>query len=94
MSMINEDTWIFTHKHFGRTWYVSGWILSLVTITSMLFLIGKDIDTIVKIELIIIYGQCVPLVISIIPTEMALRKNFDKNGKRKLNNDFRSWTEE
>ena len=27
--------------------------------------------------------QLVPLIASIFPTEIALRKNFDKNGKRR-----------
>lgn len=83
MSMKNKDTWVFAHKHFGRSWHILGLILLPVSIIAMLFLIGKDTDTIGEIGSVIILGQCLFLILSIIPTEVALRKTFDKDGKRK-----------
>ncbi len=34
--------------------------------------------------LILCLGQIVPLLLSIIPTERALRKNFDNKGRRRV----------
>jgi len=81
--MINEETWKFAHRHIGRTWIVSGWILLSVTIIALLFLIGKDVETVARIGEIITYVQCGYLILTLIPTEIALRKTFDKNGNRK-----------
>jgi len=81
--MINEDTWGFAHRHIGRTWVISGLILLPVSVAAMLFLLGKDADTVGKFGEIITYVQCGLLILSLIPTEVALRKTFDKNGKRK-----------
>ncbi len=84
MSMINQDTWEFAHHHCGRSWYITGWVMLPVSVIAMLFLLGKDIDVIGNIGAVILYIQCVPLLGSIIPTEIALRKTFDKQGKRKI----------
>ena len=49
----------------------------------MLLLIGKDKDAVGIGGAIMMGIQLVPLIASIFPTEIALRKNFDKNGKRR-----------
>lgn len=55
-------------------------ILSALTV---LLLRGSD-DNITGIAgIIIIIIQTVILILSVIPVEMALRKNFDREGKRK-----------
>lgn len=81
MSRKSKETWDFAHQYFGKIWKICGWILLPITIIAMLFVLGKD-DNIVGIyggilELI----QCIYLMIPIIPTEIALRKNFDQNGE-------------
>lgn len=83
MSMKNKDTWEFAHKYCGRLWYVLGWIMLVITAVVMLFTMGKSIETVGMAGAIVMGVQLVPLVGSIIPTERALRKNFDKNGQRK-----------
>lgn len=85
MSMINNSTWIFAHHYCGKLWFRWGIILLPVSIVAMCFVIGKDIDTIGKIGAFICFVQMIPLVGVIFPTERALKKTFDKNGKRKLN---------
>ena len=49
----------------------------------MLLVIGKNVETVGTVGGIIMGIQLVPLIGSIFPTEIALRKNFDKNGKRR-----------
>lgn len=83
MSMKNKATWKFAHEHCGRLWWVVGWILILVTVVVMCFVLGKDTDLVGKFGGILCLVQIVPLVGSIIPTEIALRKHFDKNGNKK-----------
>ena len=54
-----------------------------ITVVCMLLLIGKDKDAVGIGGAIMMGIQLVPLIASIFPTEIALRKNFDKNGKRR-----------
>lgn len=83
MSMKNKDTWEFAHKYCGRIWYICGMILLPITVVCMLLLIGKDRDVVGTGGAIIEGVQLVPLIGSIFPTEIALRRNFHKNGKRR-----------
>ena len=49
-----------------------------------MFVIGKDKDTIGFVGMIVCYVQIAVMILPAIPTELALRKRFDKNGKRKI----------
>jgi len=83
MSMKNKETWEFAHHYCGKVWLIMGYIILILSVISMLFVIGKD-EKIVGTSGGILCGiQVVLLVISIFPTEIALRNNFDKNGNRK-----------
>lgn len=83
MSMKNQDTWQFAHKYCGKIWFVCGSVLLPVTVAGMLLLIGKDKDFIGNVGSIICMLQLIPLVLTILPTEIALKKTFDKDGNRK-----------
>ena len=83
MSMKNEDTWEFAHKYCGKLWYKWGRWMMIVTVIAMIALLGKDKDTVSRIGGIICFMQLIPLIGTIIPTEKALRKKFDKNGNKK-----------
>lgn len=82
MSMKNEDTWRFAHTHCGKSWWIVGWVLLPISIGVMLFVSGKDIATVETVGSIISGVQSALLIVSIFPTERALRKNFDKDGDR------------
>ena len=84
MSMKNQDTWQFAHKFCGKLWFRLGLILLPLSIIPLLFVLGKEIETIATVGTVICFAQIVPPVGSIIPTEIALKKVFDKNGKRKI----------
>lgn len=84
MSMKNRDTWEFAHKYCGKIWYICGWILLIVTIVAMIPFFGQEADVTGIVGAVILGIQMIPLVGSILPTELALRKHFDKDGNRRL----------
>ncbi len=84
MSMKNKDTWDFAHKYIGRLWFYLGLIRVPITVIPMLFVIGVNEDTIGMVGSTICIVALVTLIVSIIPTERALKKAFDKDGNRKV----------
>ena len=83
-SMKNKDTWEFAHRYCGKIWYRCGLILLPVTVIPMLFVIGQSVDAIGNLGGIICFIQCIPLIGSILPTESALKRTFNENGKRRI----------
>lgn len=83
MSMKNQDTWQFAHRYCGKLWVRLGSVVLPLSVISLLFVLGKKIETIAIAGTVICFAQLVLLLGSIIPTEIALRKNFDANGTRK-----------
>ena len=83
MSMKNKDTWEFAHKYCGKIWYVCGLIMLLITVIILLLVIGKSRDYVETVGGIICGVQLIPLIGSIFPIEIALKKVFDNNGKRR-----------
>lgn len=84
MSMKNRDTWEFAHKYCGKIWYICGWILLIVTIVAMIPFFGQGADVVGIVGAVLLGIQMIPLVGSILPTELALRKHFDKSGNRRM----------
>lgn len=83
MSMKNRDTWEFAHKYIGKIWYYAGWILTPGSIIPMLFVIGKNENTVGTLGAVLCVIQLAVLIGSIFPTEHALKKTFDKYGRRR-----------
>ena len=83
MSMKNRDTWDFAHQYCGKLWLRWGLILLPCSIIPMLFLIDKSTDEIGIFGAVLMFVQMIPLVGTIIPTERALKRTFQQNGKRK-----------
>ena len=83
MSMKNKDTWEFAHKYCGKIWYVCGLAMLPITVIFMLLVIGKNEDHVGTVGGIICGVQLIPLIGSIFPTEIALKKKFDKSVKRR-----------
>ena len=83
MSMKNQDTWQFAHKYCGKLWFRGGLILLPASIIPLLSVLGKGIENVASVGTVVCFAQIVPLVGSIIPTEIALRKTFDRDGKQK-----------
>ena len=83
LSMKNEETWKFAHKYMGKIWFRAGLIMFPVTIAIMLLALGKPENTIYNFTTVITLVQTIILVILILPIELSLRKNFDKDGNKK-----------
>ena len=83
MSMKNQETWKLAHRVCGRYWFICGLILLPLSVLPMLLVINRSTETIGMTGVIAVFAQLVPMLCVIIPTEHALRKNFDKNGNRK-----------
>lgn len=82
-SMKNMDTWKFAHEYCGRLWWKLGWIILVPSIIIQILFINSTEDTIGIVGGIICTVQMVVLIAAIFPTEMALKKNFNKDGSRK-----------
>lgn len=82
MSMKNQDTWEFAHKHFGKVWFYAGLILLPLNIIPLLFVMGEGKDLIGTVGIVVCLIDTAVMLLSIIPTEKALKKNFDSDGNR------------
>ena len=70
----NQETWVFANRYFGKLALLSG----LITLT---FSIGVFIHN--ELMYWAFGSQGVALVLTCVFTEMALRKEFDKDGNKK-----------
>lgn len=83
MSRLSKDTWEFANHYYNRIMRIAGWILLMISIMVMFFTFGKD-DNIIFNSILALFGiQIVVILICIIPTEKALRKNFDEYGNKR-----------
>lgn len=82
-SMMNQDTWIFAHQYCGKIWFYSGLILIPLSVLPLFFVLGKSEAVIGTAGGVISCLQLVPLLGSIFFVERALKKTFDKEGKRR-----------
>lgn len=80
MSMKSRETWDFSHRYFGKLWFILGLILLPLSAAAMLFLLGKSVGTIGNASIVIMAVQLVFVIVPIFPTEAALKRNFDSNG--------------
>lgn len=84
MSMKNSDTWAFAQKHCGKLWLRIGLVLMPLSIIAMIFVIGDEESTATAVVgSAVCFVQIVTLMVSIFPTENALKKTFDENGIRR-----------
>lgn len=82
-SKINMDTWNFAHENCGKRWWKIGWLMFVPTLIVQIPFYGQNEDTVGGLGLIIAVVECAVLLLSIIPTEKALKENFTDDGKRK-----------
>lgn len=82
MSMKNQDTWNFAHQYCGKLWRIWGWIILIVSIffTIISYFLGEAGQSIICSGLVVV--QTIILIVSIIPVEKALKRTFDKTGKK------------
>ncbi len=83
MSMKNKETWKFAHEYIGKLWKTCGWFIIPASSAGMLFALGKDVVGVSVIGGVICTVQIIIMICTVIPTEMALKKNFDQYGIRR-----------
>ncbi|EGV00894.1 hypothetical protein HMPREF9950_0664 [Streptococcus oralis SK313] len=81
--MRNEETWKFANQYFGKVWYLCGLLSAPLSVIAMAIVFEKGTETMSTVGFIITMIQTIPLVGAMISTEIALKKNFDENGRRK-----------
>ncbi len=81
-SMMNDETWRFANTYIGKLWYLCGIILLPLSVVAMVFVFGKGRDTVGTFGGILTLVQMIPLIGNIIPTEKALKRNFDEYGRK------------
>lgn len=79
----NMDTWKFAHDYCGRLWWKTGWIILIPSVLIHFPFYNSSKDIIGTVGGILCTIQCVILLISIFPTERALKRNFTDEGIRK-----------
>ncbi len=78
--MINQDTWKFANENCGKRWWNIGWIMLVPTALIQIPLYGKSHDAIGYLSMVICIVECAILLVSIIPTEKALKAAFTDDG--------------
>jgi hypothetical protein len=81
--MENMDTWNFAHDYCGRLWWKIGLIMLIPSIIVQLPFYNSADNTIGLVGGILCTVQCVILIVSIFPTETALKRYFTDEGTRR-----------
>ena len=79
-SMKNVDTWKFAHDYCGKLWWKIGWIMIIPSVLIHIPLYHSDENTIGIAGVILVTIQCFIMILSIYPTERALKKHFNDDG--------------
>jgi hypothetical protein len=84
-SKLSQETWEFANRYSARIERIVGWVLLVLSLAVLLlFLRGKSDAVVSNFGVGILLVQVVVFIVAIIPpTEAALKKNFDENGRRK-----------
>lgn len=82
-SMKNLDTWKFAHEYCGKLWWKLGWLIMILTVLMYIPLYQGNDNMIGIAGTALITIQCTVLIISIYPTEKALKEHFNDDGTRK-----------
>ena len=82
-SMKNMDTWKFAHEYCGKLWWKLGWLIMILTALMYIPLYQSNDNMIGIAGVVLITIQCTVLIISIYPTEKALKEHFTDDGTRK-----------
>lgn len=85
-SMKNIDTWKFAHDYCGRLWWKIGLIMLIPSILIQIPFFQSNDDIVGSVGGILCMVQVIVLIVSIFPTEAALKKTFYDDGSRKLDN--------
>lgn len=81
-SMKNQQTWDYAHQVCGKLWFRAGAVMLPLSLLAMLPLLGRGIEG-QSIWLIVVVGvQILVMLATLFPVERALKRKFDKYGRR------------
>ena len=76
-SMTNMDTWKFAHEYCGKLWWKLGWIMLILSVVvHTVFHDCSHGEATEPVGIVLCYIQAAVLLVSIVLTENALKKNF------------------
>lgn len=75
-SMRDQESWEFAHRHIGKLWLRSGWIVLAISIVAMICVYGRDVDFVGMFGGVLVFIQMIPMLGAIWPTERELKKRF------------------
>lgn len=82
-SMASRDAWDFAHIYAGKIYLRLGIIFFISTLILCICFWSADDDTAGIVSVIVMTVQLIIFILTIPMTESALKKNFNKYGKRK-----------
>lgn len=80
-SVRSQETWDFAHYYFGKLWLVCGLVSLPFSLVPLCLVLGKSEQVISVAGLIVLGIQTILLLVTILLTERALKKNFDEFGR-------------
>ena len=81
MSRINDETWRYAHRYWGRMNLVLGIVLTFVSLFVIVAIRSRTDFEMISVYLVFI--QLGVMALTIIPTEYSLHKHFTKQGIKK-----------
>ena len=80
-SVLNDDTWKYAHRCWGKVNYYVGVLLVVITIIVLMIVkYDRDLETIV---IYIVFIQLGIFILTSIPVEILLNRAFDQDGHRR-----------
>ncbi|MBZ3934956.1 SdpI family protein [Methanimicrococcus blatticola] len=89
-SMTSRETWDFAHIYAGKIYLRTGIVFFILTLLICIYFWSADDDTAGIVSVIVMTIQLIIFILTIPITESALKKNFDKNGKRNPENHLKN----
>lgn len=81
-SMKNQQTWDYAHQVCGKLWFRAGIVMLPLSLLAMLPALGKDTQVLGIWLMGVVLVQVVVMIATIFPVEKALKRKFDKFGRR------------
>lgn len=81
-SMKSQQTWDFAHQMCGKLWFRVGAVMLPLSLLAMLLVLGKEIEATGLWLTGVVTIQVVVMLATIFPVEGALKRKFDKYGRR------------
>ena len=75
-STVNQDTWKFGNIYCGRLYERIGWTLLPLLLILICFLLNASEEILGRISVIIMFSECILLLIPILLAERALKEKF------------------